>query len=163
MFWIGLIPPFYLGLVGLAIGSFLNVVVWRLPRGKSLVRPPSACPACSRRLRIPDLVPVVSWLALKGRCRYCGAPISVRYPLVEAFTGIVFVLLYAGYGLTLQLLPALAAATLLIPAGLILRDASATTHSDSQNNRFRRWLAILAGIALLCLLVWPWFQRMSGA
>ena len=163
MLWIRLIPPFYLGLVGLAVGSFLNVVVWRLPRGKSLVQPPSACPVCSHRLHVPDLVPVVSWLMLNGRCRYCGAPISVRYPLVEAFTGIVFVLLYQGYGPSLQLLPALAAATLLIPAGLILRDASATTPRDSRKNRIHRGLCILAGIALLCLLVWPWFHWMSGA
>ncbi len=76
--------------VGLVIGSFLNVVVWRVPRGESVVRPPSACPACGHEIRARDNVPVVSWLLLRGRCRDCSAPISARYPLVEAGTGLLF-------------------------------------------------------------------------
>jgi leader peptidase (prepilin peptidase)/N-methyltransferase len=163
MIWIRLIPTFYLGLVGLAIGSFLNVVVWRLPRGKSLVSPPSACPACSHRLHIQDLVPVVSWLALKGHCRYCGAPIAARYPLVEAFTGLAFVLLYEGYGLSLQLLPALGTAIVLIPAALILHDSSAAAPKGSRKQRVHRGLAALTGIGLILLLAGPWICRMPGA
>ncbi|GIG20377.1 prepilin peptidase [Cellulomonas chitinilytica] len=80
------------GLFGLAIGSFLNVVVWRVPRGESVVRPPSACPRCGHEIRARDNVPVVSWLLLRGRCRDCGEPIAVRYPLVEAGTGVLFAL-----------------------------------------------------------------------
>jgi leader peptidase (prepilin peptidase)/N-methyltransferase len=76
--------------LGLLIGSFLNVVVWRVPRGESVVSPPSACPRCGHRIRARDNVPVVSWLLLRGRCRDCGAPISARYPLVEAGTGVLF-------------------------------------------------------------------------
>jgi leader peptidase (prepilin peptidase)/N-methyltransferase len=77
-------------LVGLAIGSFLNVVIWRVPRGESVAHPPSACPRCGHAIRPRDNVPVLSWLLLRGRCRDCGNPISVRYPLVEAGTGVLF-------------------------------------------------------------------------
>lgn len=83
------------GVLGLLIGSFLNVVVWRVPRGESVVRPPSACPGCGHPIRRRDNVPVLSWLVLRGRCRDCGTRISVRYPLVELGTALVF----AGVGL----------------------------------------------------------------
>ena len=76
--------------VGVLIGSFLNVVVWRVPRGESVVRPPSACPRCQRQIRPRDNVPVLSWLLLRGRCRDCAEPISVRYPLVELGCGALF-------------------------------------------------------------------------
>jgi leader peptidase (prepilin peptidase)/N-methyltransferase len=76
--------------LGLLIGSFLNVVVWRVPRGESVVIPPSACPGCGHRIRSRDNVPVLSWLLLRGRCRDCGAPIAKRYPLVEAGTAVLF-------------------------------------------------------------------------
>ncbi|CAL8977562.1 Type 4 prepilin-like proteins leader peptide-processing enzyme [Cellulomonas sp. T2.31MG-18] len=82
--------PVATGVLGLLIGSFLNVVVWRVPRGESVVRPPSACPRCGRAIRARDNIPVLSWLMLRGRCRDCGAPIARRYPLVEAGTGIAF-------------------------------------------------------------------------
>ena len=75
---------------GLAIGSFLNVVVWRVPRKESVVSPPSACPACGAGIRGYDNIPVGSWLVLRGRCRDCAEPISARYPLVEAGTGVTF-------------------------------------------------------------------------
>ena len=78
---------------GACVGSFLNVVVWRLPRGESLVTPPSHCPKCGNRLRWYDNIPVLGWIKLKGKCRFCGLPISPRYPIVEAITG----LLLAGY------------------------------------------------------------------
>lgn len=78
------------GLLGLLIGSFLNVVIWRVPRGESVVSPPSACPSCGARIRARDNVPVVSWLVLRARCRSCRAPISARYPLVELGTGLLF-------------------------------------------------------------------------
>jgi leader peptidase (prepilin peptidase) / N-methyltransferase len=80
-----------IGVLGLLVGSFLNVVIYRLPRGESLVRPGSRCPSCETPIKPYDNVPVVSWLALRGRCRKCGAPISPRYPLVEGLTGAVFV------------------------------------------------------------------------
>lgn len=72
------------------IGSFLNVVIWRVPRGKSLVSPGSACPKCGAAVQPRDNVPIVSWVLLRAKCRSCKAPISVRYPLVEAGTAAVF-------------------------------------------------------------------------
>jgi leader peptidase (prepilin peptidase)/N-methyltransferase len=81
------------GALGLASGSFLNVVVWRVPRGESVVSPPSACPSCGNEIRNRDNVPVLGWLVLRGKCRDCGNPISARYPLVEAGTAILFVVL----------------------------------------------------------------------
>ena len=78
--------------LGLTIGSFLNVVVHRVPAGESVVLPPSACPRCGHRIRPYDNVPVVGWLLLRGRCRDCGEPISSRYPFVELGTGLAFAL-----------------------------------------------------------------------
>ena len=86
-------------LVGLLVGSFLNVVVWRVPRGESIVTPGSHCPACGEPVRPRDNIPVLGWLLLRGRCRDCSAPISVRYPLVEAGTALVFVVLTLRIGL----------------------------------------------------------------
>jgi leader peptidase (prepilin peptidase)/N-methyltransferase len=79
-------------LVGCLIGSFLNVVIYRVPQGLSIVMPPSACPACGHRVRGWDNVPVLSWLILGGKCRDCRAPISLRYPLVELGTSLLFAL-----------------------------------------------------------------------
>jgi leader peptidase (prepilin peptidase) / N-methyltransferase len=86
-------------LLGLLIGSFLNVVIHRVPRGESVVRPPSACPACGTQIRSRDNVPVLSWLLLKGRCRQCGEPISPRYPLVELGCAALFAVLALRFGL----------------------------------------------------------------
>lgn len=91
--------------LGLLIGSFLNVVIWRLPRGESLVSPPSHCPSCGHQVRPRDNVPLVSWLLLRGRCRDCGEAISRRYPLVEVATGVVFAVMAVRFGLD-ALLPA---------------------------------------------------------
>ncbi len=77
-------------LLGLLVGSFLNVVIWRVPRGQSVVSPPSRCPSCGEQVRPRDNVPVLSWLLLRGRCRSCGARISPRYPLVELTTALLF-------------------------------------------------------------------------
>lgn len=91
------------GVLGLIIGSFLNVVVWRVPRGESIAHPPSHCPACGANVRPRDNVPVVSWLLLRGRCRDCLARISARYPLVELGTAAIFVVLAARIGLQAEL------------------------------------------------------------
>jgi leader peptidase (prepilin peptidase)/N-methyltransferase len=77
-------------LAGASVGSFLNVCVWRLPRGESLIRPPSRCPRCGGAIRSRDNLPVLGWLLLRGRCRRCAEAISARYPLVEAATGFFF-------------------------------------------------------------------------
>lgn len=76
---------------GLAIGSFLNVVAYRVPLGLSVVSPPSACPGCHNEIEARDNVPLLSWILLRGKCRHCAEPISARYPVVEAITGVLFV------------------------------------------------------------------------
>lgn len=88
--------------LGAAVGSFLNVVIYRLPAGLSLVHPPSRCPQCLAPLRPRDNVPVLGWLWLRGRCRYCKAPIPSRYPLVEAVTGFLFVIIFWTFHLSWQ-------------------------------------------------------------
>lgn len=91
-----ILVPAAVGVFGAAIGSFLNVVIHRVPLGVSVVSPPSACPACSAPVRPYDNIPVVSWIVLRGRCRDCAAPFSVRYPLVELTTALAFAGIAAG-------------------------------------------------------------------
>jgi leader peptidase (prepilin peptidase)/N-methyltransferase len=116
--------PLGIGLVvaaigGLIVGSFLNVVVHRLPRGESLARPGSHCPRCDAPVRPYDNVPVVSWLALRGRCRACGERIAARYPLVETATAALFVAVVLGRDSTVEIVLGLALVAVLLPAALI--------------------------------------------
>ncbi|MGF1458270.1 MAG: prepilin peptidase [Leptolyngbyaceae cyanobacterium] len=90
--------PLLIFVFGAAIGSFLNVVIYRVPASLSLLHPPSRCPRCHHPLRPYDNVPVLGWLWLKGRCRYCRVPISPRYPLIEALTGGLFLAAFAYFG-----------------------------------------------------------------
>lgn len=85
------------------MGSFLNVCIDRLPQGQSIINPPSHCSACNHRLGILDLVPLFSYLWLRGRCRYCQAPIPIKLPIVEGVTALLFALIYWKYGLGLEL------------------------------------------------------------
>jgi leader peptidase (prepilin peptidase)/N-methyltransferase len=105
--------------VGAIFGSFLNVVAYRLPRGESLSRPRSRCPQCQTPIKPYDNVPVLSWLALRGRCRSCRAPISARYPLVEAMTGLLCALVVIAKGPDEDALLGLALVLLLVPITLI--------------------------------------------
>jgi leader peptidase (prepilin peptidase) / N-methyltransferase len=105
---------------GLLVGSFLNVVAWRLPRGESLVAPGSHCPGCEHPVRPYDNVPVLSWLLLRGRCRDCRAPISARYPLVEAVTAALAAAVVLARGGSLHdVLLGLVLVALLVPIALI--------------------------------------------
>jgi leader peptidase (prepilin peptidase)/N-methyltransferase len=109
------------GLLGLVVGSFLNVVIHRVPLHQSVVWPASRCPACGEPIRPIDNVPVLSYLLLRGRCRSCKARISVRYPLVEALTGALFAAAAYEFGLDLRLLWALVLiSTLIALAGIDL-------------------------------------------
>ena len=83
--------------LGACVGSFLNVVVWRLPRGESIISPPSRCPYCEHPLAWYDNLPVIGWLKLRGRCRYCHNPISAQYPTIEFLTGLMFVVYYVAF------------------------------------------------------------------
>ena len=90
----------YVFAIGAVMGSFLNVVIYRVPRRMSIVRPRSGCPACGAAIAWYDNIPIVSWLVLRARCRRCNARISVRYPLVEAAAGTLAVLALARYGVS---------------------------------------------------------------
>lgn len=87
-------------LLGLVIGSFLNVVIYRVPRGESVVHPRSRCPGCGTEITPRDNIPVLSWLLLRGRCRSCGEPISWRYPAIELLTAVMFAVMAVRFGLT---------------------------------------------------------------
>jgi leader peptidase (prepilin peptidase) / N-methyltransferase len=104
---------------GLLVGSFLNVVAHRLPRGESLVRPRSRCPECGTQLRAIDNVPVLSWLALRGRCHHCGASISARYPIVELLTGALYIAVVASQDDAVRIVLGLLLVTALVPITLI--------------------------------------------
>ncbi len=107
-------------LFGLIIGSFLNVVAWRLPRGESLSKPGSHCPGCDAPVRPYDNVPVLSWLLLRGRCRSCKGVISSRYPVVEAATAVLYVAVVAGlWDDPLKIALGIALVTVLVPITLI--------------------------------------------
>jgi leader peptidase (prepilin peptidase)/N-methyltransferase len=109
----------FCGLLGLAVGSFLNVVIWRVPRKLSVVRPASHCPQCETPIRPTDNVPVLSWLVLRGRCRHCGNPIPVRYPLVEAGCALLFAAVAARFGWSWPLPAYLVLAAALLAISLI--------------------------------------------
>lgn len=119
--------PFFL--FGLVFGSFLNVCIYRLPRGLSVVRPGSACPRCKTPIHWYDNVPLLSWLLLRGRCRQCKARISPRYFLVELLTGLLFVGCYAAFGWSPSTFKFCAFAFLLL--GLIFTDAETKLLPDA--------------------------------
>ncbi len=140
------------GILGLAIGSFLNVVVWRLPREESLSHPGSHCPACGHPIRPYDNIPVVSWLLLRGRCRDCGERISVRYPLVEAGTGIAFAATAAWVGWSV-LLPF---ALWFVAACIALLLIDIDHHRLPNVLTFSTYAIVLAGFALTAALETQW-------
>jgi leader peptidase (prepilin peptidase)/N-methyltransferase len=104
---------------GALLGSFLNVVIWRVPRKESVVRPRSRCPHCEHEIRGHDNIPVVSWLMLRGRCRDCAGPVSARYPLVELLTAALFGLLGWHFGFHLVLVAYLYLAAVSVALALI--------------------------------------------
>jgi leader peptidase (prepilin peptidase)/N-methyltransferase len=109
----------FTALTGLVFGSFLNVVAYRLPRGQSLIRPSSRCPACEASIKPYDNIPVLGWLLLRGRCRACGSAISPRYPLVEALTGVLAVAVVLVKHSTHDMVLGLVLVGVLVPIALI--------------------------------------------
>jgi len=108
-------------LVGLCFGSFLNVCILRLPRDQSLLRPRSTCPHCKQPIAWRDNIPLFSWLWLRGKCRWCHAPISNQYPLIEALVGVLFGAAVLAYGISLDAAKAAVFGTLLL--GIAITDA----------------------------------------
>ena len=105
--------------IGIVIGSFLNVVIYRVPKEESIASSPSACQSCGHRLTAIDMIPIFSFVFLGGKCRHCKAKISPQYPIVEALTGALFLLLYLKFGLSYWLLVYAALAALLVAISFI--------------------------------------------
>jgi len=105
--------------LGTVAGSFLNVCIYRIPARQSIISPPSHCPSCDTRLTARDLVPLFSYILLRGKCRYCGTPVSLQYPGVELVTGILFVAAIRRFGLTLDALAAAVFFSLLVVVSVI--------------------------------------------
>lgn len=109
----------FVGIIGLVIGSFLNMCIYRIPREESISYPPSHCESCNHKLNPLDLIPLISYLCLKGRCRYCGEKISLRYSLIEVFNCILYLMVYMKYGPTIFTVKFCILSSLLIVIGLI--------------------------------------------
>ncbi|HXM37517.1 MAG TPA: prepilin peptidase [Gemmatimonadales bacterium] len=105
-------------LVGLCFGSFLNVCILRLPRDQSLLRPRSTCPHCKQPIAWRDNIPLFSWLWLRGKCRWCHAPISKQYPLIEALVGVLFGAAVLAYGMSLEAVKAAVFGSILLGIGI---------------------------------------------
>ena len=131
-----------LAMAGAAVGSFINVLAYRLPRGESLVRPRSRCPACGVQIHAYDNVPVISWVALGGRCRSCGGAISPRYPIVEALTASLFAAVGMQTEMSAELWPGLA-----LMATLVTVAATDIEHRIVPNK-------VVATSALAALALW---------
>lgn len=169
----------YAALVGLMVGSYLNVLIHRLPMGRSTVLPRSACPWCGGLIRAWDNIPLLSYLILRGRCRSCGAPISWRYPLIEAVTGLVFVLCLWRFGPRPDALVAAIFASLMIVLAGIDRDHfllpdRITLPGILAGLALQPWfdgpsfleavLGVLVGAGILILLInfWYWLRGEEG-
>ena len=168
---------FLLGL-GLFVGSFLNVVIHRLPAGESLLFPRSRCPVCAASIRIGDNVPLLSWLRLRGRCRDCNVPISLRYPLVEMMTGCIA--LYAGvsddlvtaatrllFGCLLLVLAFIDWERLVLPdvltlAGAVLGLALSGPRTDLDLPGSAAGAAVGAGLLWLLRTLWLWLRGVEA-
>lgn len=111
--------PYVFFAVGIVIGSFLHVCAYRIPRGESLLFPPSHCAHCGRRIKAIDLVPLLNYVWLKGRCRFCGGGINVSHPLVELLTGLLFMTACLRFGLSIQLIKALLLISVLMVISII--------------------------------------------
>jgi leader peptidase (prepilin peptidase)/N-methyltransferase len=133
------------GLLGLCVGSFLNVCILRLAKEdkkqRSLFHPPSTCPRCGRRIAWRDNVPVVSWLLLRGRCRSCGQPISMQYPIIEAVVAILWIAAMLAYGPTARFIEAAVLGTILL--GIAITDARHYLIPDEYN-----WTGLVLGLGL---------------
>ncbi|MCZ6727542.1 MAG: prepilin peptidase [Acidobacteria bacterium] len=164
---------------GLVVGSYLNVVVHRLPRGLSTVRPASCCPACEAPIKAYDNIPVLSYLLLRGRCRTCAAPISLRYPLVEVATATLFVACALIFGWSLQAVAAALFCSLMVALGLIdlehmILPDKLTLPGIALGLALQPWIdgvtmldaligtLIGAGALILLINVWFWLREEEG-
>ncbi len=113
------IRPYIFLVMGTIAGSFLHVCAYRLPRGKSLLFPPSHCVRCGRRIKAIDLTPLFNFIWLRGKCRFCGGRIGISHPLVELLTGLLFMAAYLRFGLSIELIKALLLISILLVISII--------------------------------------------
>jgi len=145
------------GIAGLCFGSFLNVCILRLPADQSLLRPPSTCPRCHKPIAWYDNIPVVSWLVLRGKCRACGNPISLQYPLIEALVGVLWIAAYLAWGLSVHALAGALLGTILL--GIGITDARHYLIPDQYT-----WGGLVIGLAASLVGGWQGFlQAVIGA
>ena len=150
------------GVLGLIVGSFLNVVIWRVPRDESVVAPRSRCPQCGNELRNVDNIPVLSWIFLRGRCHFCGTRISARYPLVELLTGALFAALalrFAGESESWAPLPAY----LVLAAGLVALSGIDLDHHRLPNKVLYPTLFAMAALFVVAAAVDGEWDRLRDA
>lgn len=144
------------GLWGLCVGSFLNVCILRLAKEdkkqRSLLHPPSTCPRCGRPIAWRDNIPIISWLVLRGRCRSCGQPISVQYPIIEAAVAVLWIAAMLAYGPTVRFLAAGVLGTIVL--GIAVTDARHYLIPDEYN-----WAGLLIGLGLSLTAGVPGFVR----
>jgi leader peptidase (prepilin peptidase)/N-methyltransferase len=142
---------------GLCVGSFLNVCILRLPKEQSLISPPSTCPQCGQRIAWYDNIPLVSWIALRGKCRRCGNAISAQYPLIEALVGALWLAAYLKYGVSVHALAGALFCTILL--GIGITDARHYLIPDEFT-----WGGLGLGLALSLVGGWQGFlQAVIGA
>ena len=148
-------------IVGLCIGSFLNVCIYRIAREESIAFPPSHCTSCGYELKAKDLVPIFSYIFLRGKCRSCKEKISIKYPIVEALNAIVYALIYLKFGISIELLIMCIFASLLIVIALIDFD---TKYVFSSTIYFG---LIVAAIYIISMAIYtkdiPWDNLVGGA
>jgi leader peptidase (prepilin peptidase)/N-methyltransferase len=132
----------YAFVIGAILGSFYNVVIYRLPRKLSISRGTSFCPECKHRIMPLELIPIVSFLFLKGKCAHCHTPISIRYPMIEFITGLTFLMSYLRYGFTLSTIIAMALASICIIIAMIDIDTMEIF------DRFHIMILVLAAITI---------------
>jgi leader peptidase (prepilin peptidase)/N-methyltransferase len=143
-------PPLIVFVFGLIIGSFCNVVIYRLPQGKSIIRPGSHCRSCAAFIQPWDNIPVLSYLLLKGRCRDCKERFSPRYPFVELSSGVLYLLLWRKFGLTIPF-----AVSALFTSGLLIITFIDLDHKIIPNIITLPGLAIGLGLSVWGLLITP--------
>lgn len=153
----GIVIGVFFFLYGIVLGSFFNVVGLRVPKKESIVSPPSHCTICNRKLGFLDLIPVFSYLFLKGKCRGCGTRISPIYPIMELVTGILFVLSYAMLGFSGELIIAILFVSL-----LVIITVSDIAYMLIPNKVLLPFAIVLIGLRLIIPLE-PWWDSFLGA
>lgn len=136
-------------LLGLCIGSFLNVCIYRIPREESIGFPPSHCTSCGYKLRIYDLIPILSFVILKGKCRGCNEKISFQYPIIELINGILYLLIYLQYGVSMSTIKFMLLTSIMIVIGMI----------DLKTQFVFSSTTILAGMIGVAFIVFQWITE----